>query len=238
MPVRLLSRQKQIPNGFRFRQNEINWSAPKGASLDVIVRSLIAARAANPAQLRKHNWSLDYNLVMNEVDEYNARLCQIHGWDNYISQPQVPTVPKPSPPDQARRLKSLGAAAAAAKSLVAGARSLMEWDESGEPAVPAELSEHRAVICTTCPLNEPGDFTKWFTVPAAEIIKRRIEKAQARKLTTPRDEHLHLCTACHCPLKVKVHVPIGWITKRIEPEQMAKLRRAPNCWIPAEADRQ
>ncbi len=237
MAVRLISRQRSIPFGFRFYQPEINYRANRNASFDQVVKGLIYARQANPVQLRKHKWSLDYNIVAEEVDEFNARLCQSHGWDNFISVPQVPTIPKVQPPNQAKALASLKAAAVAGKELVAGAKTLVEFLDSGEAPVSAELSEHRAIVCSTCPKNEPGDFTKWFVRPAAELIKQQIEKAQARKLSTPRDDQLNLCTACHCPLKLKVHVPIDWITKRLSEEQMVKLMEAPACWIPLESER-
>ena len=237
MAVRLISRQKFIPGGFRFFQPEINFRAQRNASFDVIVNSVIRARAANPAKLNIHKWSLDYNIVANEVDEFNSKICQAHGWDDYIQVPQLPTVPKAQPPNQAKALQSLKDAAVRAKELVAGAKTLIEWIDSGDNAVGQDLANHRAIICSTCPKNEPGDFTKWFTVPAAELIRRQVQKAQTRSLSTVRDEQLNLCTACHCPLRLKVHVPIDWITKRISPDQMTNLRQAPACWIPAEIER-
>lgn len=237
MAARLISRQKFIPGGFRYFQPEINFRAPRNVSFDAIVKSLIAARAANPAKLKQNKWSLDYNTVANEVDEFNAKLCQSHGWDEYLVSTQVPTLPKFTPPNQAAVLQSLGAAAARARELVAGAKTLIEWIDSDQPPVPAELSEHRSIVCSTCPKNETGDFTKWFTVPAAELIRRQVQKAQNRQLATPRDAQLNLCTACHCPLKLKVHVPIEWISKRLAAEQIQKLREAPSCWIISEMSR-
>lgn len=237
MAARLVSRQKWLPGGFRFFQPELNWRAQRNVSFDQIVQALIRARLANPAQLKKHGWSTEYNAVANEVDEYNAKICQAHGWHDYVAQPIHGASPKLNPRDQANLLQSLKDAAARAREMVSGARTLLEWKDSGQGAVPAELSEHRAIVCSTCPINEPGDFTKWFTTPAAELIKRQIEEAQARKLTTARDDQLHLCTACHCPLKLKVHVPIDWIAKRIPGEQIERLRKAPSCWILAELDR-
>lgn len=103
-------------------------------------------------------------------------------------------------------------------------------------AVPAETSASRAEVCAKCPLNSPEDLTKWFTVPAAELIKRRIERAQSRRLTTPKDDLLHLCTACHCPLKLKCHVPIQWIAKRLTDEQKERLKGGKDCWIISEIE--
>lgn len=231
MSVRLISRQRSIPYGYRFFQPEINWSAPRGASFHRIVVELIEARKGNPAMLQRHKWSLEYDAVANEVDEYNAAICLNHGWKDFISEPRAIAIPKPQPQHQAQVVQSLKDAAARAKELVAGAKTLIEWIDSGEGAVQAVEAERRAAICATCPKNEAGDFTTWFTIPAAELIKRQVQRAQERKLSTSQDEKLNLCTACHCPLKLKVHVPLDWIKKRLTAGQMERLKQAPNCWI-------
>jgi cytochrome c553 len=153
------------------------------------------------------------------------------GWTDYIVTDQGPSLPKSTPQHQQETLRSLSAVAARAKELVAGAKSLTEWIDSGEPAVPEEKATHRAIICSKCPLNQEGDWTRWFTVPASELIKRQVKKAQDRKLTTPRDDQINICVACHCPLKLKVHVPIPWIAKRLTDEQKAKLAGGKDCWI-------
>jgi hypothetical protein len=168
------------------------------------------------------------------VDAYNTQLCVQMGWTDYVTDGNTTASPKWDPLHQQETLQSLRAAAARAKELVAGAKSLGEWDDSGEPAVSRDLATARAFICSKCPKNESGDWTKWFTVPAAEIIKRRVEKAQARELSTIYDEQIQFCGACNCPLKLKVHVPIQWITKRLSVEVANKLREAPNCWVISE----
>lgn len=235
MAPRLLSRDKWIPYGFRFQQPEINWIAPRNISFDSLVRSIIAARLANPVQMAKHGWSTDYNHVAREADEFNARLCQSHGWKEYIMQSSHPVDPKFHPLNQSAVLQSLRDAAARAKELVQGAKTLVEWIDSGDSPVPQELAERRAAVCLQCPKNEPGDFTKWFTTPAAELIRRQVLRSQARSMTTAHDEKLNLCTACHCPLKLKVHVPIEWITKRLTDQQKAGLAQGKDCWILAES---
>lgn len=231
---RLLNRQKQIPNGYRFYIPRLRWQSPKNASFEVIVMSAIAALMANRRVADILKWDLSHDAMADRVDEYNAKICEANGWNDFIVQPVYQSLPKLSPRDQQIQSASLKAAVAAAKELVSGAKTLMEWIDSGEPPVEPEAAEARATVCSTCPKNEPGDFTRWFTVPAAELIKRQVEKAQSRKLTTGKDGALHLCTACHCPLKLKVHVPIHWITTRLSSPQMAKLREAPACWIISE----
>ena len=229
--LRLKDRQNQIPNGYRFYLPEIKWSAPGNfPSFKVVCDGLEAAIRANPFQAKKFGWPTDRTGIEDWVDKYNAELCSRMGWTDYIASNEGgASLPKMSPQHQLETLRNLGAAAVRVKELVAGAKTLMEWDESGEPPVPQDVATSRAIICSTCPLNQEGDFTKWFTTPAAELIRRRIQKAQQRKLTTPRDEMLNLCVACHCPLKLKVHVPLSWITKRLTQEQKDKLD--PKCWI-------
>jgi hypothetical protein len=151
------------------------------------------------------------------------------GWDEYIAAEGSPTLPKSTPQHQQATLQSLKAAAVAARELVAGAKTLIEWEDSGEPPVPADVALARAIICAGCPKNEKGGLETWFTKPASELIRRRVEKAQGRGLSTPRDDQLNICTACHCPLKLKVHIGLAWIEKRLTPEQKGRLD--PRCWI-------
>ena len=230
--LRLKDRNRQIPNGLKFYLPEVKWTAPGNyASFDRIVSQLQQVVAANPYLAAKNKWPTDRKGIEDWVDYYNATICAKMGWSDYIVSDTGGSIPKSPPQHQQGLVRNLAAAAVAAKELVAGAKSLTEWIDSGEPAVSAELSTHRAIVCSQCPKNEVGDFTRWFTIPASELIKRQVQKAESRKLTTPRDELLNVCTACHCPLKLKVHVPLAWITKRLTPEQKAKLAEGKNCWI-------
>src|SRR5215467_11817113 len=108
--------------------------------------------------------------------------------------------------------------------LAKGYKALKDWKASEDPPVPAEMSEHRAGICAECPMNQPGSFTDFFTIPLAERIRKDIEEAQQRGLKTSHDIRLHTCKACLCPLQLKVHVPIQYIAGVIDDEQRAKLR--------------
>jgi hypothetical protein len=228
--LRLKDRQKSVPNGYSFYLPELKWSAPKNfPSFTVVCNALEAVVRANPYQAGVNRWPTDRKGIEDWVDLYNATICSRMGWDDYIVTDTGGSVPKAQPPHQQATLQSLRNAVVASKELIAGAKTLMEWEDSGEPPVTPEAALSRAIICTDCPRNDQGGFETWFTVPAAELIRRRVEKSQQRGLTTPRDELLHTCTACHCPLKLKVHVPIEWITKRLSPEQKSRLD--PRCWI-------
>jgi hypothetical protein len=234
---KLLSRQRFVPNGFRYYEPAIKWQAPKNVSFDQVVTGLIRARQANPGLAKIHKWPTDYATVADQVDEFNARVCEANGWTEYITSAGGYSIPKTMPHDPLKALQSLKNAAERAKELVRGAKTLLAFLDSGDKPVSPELAEHRAIICTQCPKNEAGDFTRWFTAPAAELIKRQVEKSQAMSLTTPRDAQLNLCTACHCPLKLKVHVPIQWIAKGLTEQQIVTLKNGKDCWIIAERER-
>lgn len=235
--AQLKNRQMQIPNGLRFLQPETGWQSPRQASFDVIVRALIAHRRSRPDLVQKHNWSLDYDMVAAEVDAFNARLCERHGWLNYINTPNTEMLPPPkskAPPLQERKL--LDAAAGRAKKIWTGVRTISDFIASGAPTVDQKLAEQRAAICAACPHNGKGDFTSWFTAPAAGAIKRQIEAMQERKITTSQDDKLGTCDICYCAMRVKVHFPIEFIAAHTSGEVMDEFRKVPHCWVHKEID--
>lgn len=236
--MRLKDRQKSVPNGLTFYLPPLKWKSVdhvgRFPSFAVLCNAVERVVRANRALAAKHQWPADRGGIENWVDAYNAAVCARMGWDGYIMSDQGASVPKALSPHRSQLLASLKNAAAASRELVRGAKTLVEWEESGEPPVPVEKATQRAIVCAACPLNGTGDFTQWFTVPAAELIRRRIAKAHDRGLTTPRDDALNLCLACHCPLKLKVHVPLPWIRKVLSLEQMEKLKHGKDCWILAE----
>lgn len=233
---RLKSRQHFIPNGFQFYLPELKWQAPRMASFQVICDSLQRVIEANPALAQKHGWPRTRPGVEDWVDLFNATVCLRMGWNDYLlTEGGGDSIPKSRPPHQTLSLENLRAAAVKAKELVAGAKTLTEWIDSGEPPVPPEQSLARAQTCAVCPLNQAGDFTKWFTIPASELIKAQISRMAERKLSTPSDDRLNLCIACHCPLKLKVHIPIGWVIAKLSAEQKERLKGGKDCWILREA---
>ena len=56
--------------------------------------------------------------------------------------------------------------------------------------------------------------------------------AKRMKLSTSGDSQLGVCSACMCPLKLKIHVPIGHIFDYTDEETLAALH--PKCWILSE----
>lgn len=265
---RLVSREKMLPGGFTFRQPEVNWESTKWASFDSIVHALIAVRQGNPAMRDKHGWSVDYQTVANEVDTYNAVICEKMGWTAYYTgRPlqegaQTPPFPLPAPPIPFLRQGGSGPHAAAAKfpaptaaprvsgvlsagvamikKLAAGAATLLEWEEAGLPHVEQDKANLRAATCAGCPKNRPEKkLTDYFTVPLADMIKGKMERLAQLDLKTPDDDKLMVCDACYCPLRTKIWMPLDMVLKRVRPEDREELNKAqPRCWILSESDAQ
>lgn len=228
---RLANRQMQIPGGFKFMQPEINWRARPG-SFHGIVQQIIRARSSNVHYLKKHGWSVDPAVVADELDAYNAKICVANGWDKYVIGGAVgglpPPLPKPRSPEQE---KLLGVAAAKAKKIWTGVKTLNDWLDSGEPPVSKALSEARSATCVACPLNGKGDFTAFFTVPAAASIKRQIERMQERSISGSLDDKLGVCEACLCPLVIKTKTPMKFIKPYLSGEMIDELRKGKDCWV-------
>lgn len=231
---RLKSRNSQIPNGLFFRQSAINWDSRKVLSLhpsfETLVSAVISARTANPHQTQQNNWSLDRSVVGDEVEAFNVRVCQSMGWTKYLTESGGGGALPFSPPISPEQSHALVAAAAKAKKLWAGIRTLNSWLDSGEPPVPQEQAEKRAATCVACPLNGSGDLTSWFTVPAAASVKRQLERIQQRNISTSLDDKLGVCSACLCPLKLKAQTPIKFIQPNLSAEVIAELRKGKDCW--------
>lgn len=234
MAVRLLDRNRQIPYGFAFYQPETKWQPRRGIdSFDAIVRGLIAHRNANPYLRDKNKWAVDQATVENEIDFYNAQLCLAQGWTAYIQSGEGP-LPKAQPPSQSL-LKRVAVAGAKTRELIAGYNAIEEWRKSGKPPVSRETAAARAAVCAACPLNEQGDWTRWFTVPFAEKIRREIEDQTALALFTPYDEQLKVCTGCSCPMRLKVWTPLEFIAPTLNDKTREALAKGKSCWILHEA---
>lgn len=217
----LKDRNKFIPNGFQFYQPETQWSPTRMSSFETIVSAIIAHRNANPWLRDKNGWPTDHDSVANELDRYNTRICEQMGWTAYISTGGGPAPPPFQPLSQ--RLLRKGANAAV------GAETLVDWLDDGAPAVPAEKSAERAAVCKACPKNGTGDLLSIFTRPAAEAIRRTVERKNAMDLKTPDDDALGVCTVCDCPLQLKVHLPIEAIAPKLSPAVRSEFPEI--CWI-------
>lgn len=213
---RLLDRSRQIPGSLRFLQPETKFETPLWSSFDTIVDMVLQHRRGNHYLAQKNKWALDRTSIAEEVDAYNAALCKAHGWNNYISEGGD------DPKSNLSLLRS-------ASHLAAGGRAIADWLGDGGVPVAAVESESRAVVCADCPKNGKGDWTRFFTVPAANHIRRQMAIRNDMAVSTPWDDELGVCEACDCPLTLKVHSPIQHILKHLTAEVRSALD--PRCWI-------
>lgn len=220
MPARLKDRQHQIPNGFSFALPELNWQSQSFQSFDSIVNSVQQLIQANDKMAREKGWPYTRETIADWVDAYNASVCQFNGWNDYFTG-----TAEVGPPPKSTPLSS-------AQNVVAGAKTLADWIGSGAEPVSREQATARAAICVKCPVMAKGDLGNFFTRAAAEIIRMQIETAQDLELNTKYDKELGVCSACSCPMRLKVFVSLKPILNNIPPESKSKLHSS--CWIMAE----
>lgn len=217
---RLLDRSRQIPQGFQFYEPSTKWKPMPWSSFDTIVDGVMQMRRANPYLAQKNKWNMDRNSIADEVDAYNAAICKAHGWDHFIDGGTFS-----NPSQRPHGLLQSGA------NVVAGAKTLAAmFGEGGKPVV-SEEANRRAKICTDCPQNGKGDWTRFFTVPASNFIKKQLSILRDLDLKTSHDALLGVCEACGCPLHLKVWAPMEHILKNQPPDVDAQLD--PRCWIKA-----
>lgn len=225
--ISLKDRQKQIPNGLFFYLAPTKWRSKPG-SFESVTTQLRAHLIGNPALAKKLKWSLELEDLRVRVDYFNARVCEANGWkDYYVSDGGTPP-----PKTQPRNLGPVNAA----RAVVAGERTLNDWLGAGGVPVAAELANARAAQCAACPKNDKnqpetysGDWTKYFTKPAADFIRKMLEKRLVMKLSTPSDDKIDVCMGCLCPLVLKVHTPLKHIVERMP--DFVKAELAPECWV-------
>ena len=212
--------QMQIPGGYTFLEPATKWQPPPFSSLDSITSQLIAHRKGRPDLIQKYGWHLDPAVVLQEVMNYNIALCQSRGWTDYLVGEADARPFHPAP--RRNILQKVQAVAG-------GAETLIDWIKSGDEAVPVALANKRSEICVKCPMNKPGGFEAFFTVPIANAIHAAMQKRLDLKLTTENDDKLHVCEACLCPLPLKIWMPLERILAKMKPSVQAALHS--DCWI-------
>jgi len=222
----------QFPNGgWVFHQPQTGWNAPTpvASTFDQTVKLIIKHRQANPAIVAKHKLSTDPAVVSQELIKFQ----QIRG-----ALPPDP-IPKLTPPVSTPRMAgAVREAVAAVRKVAAGAALLFEWEEAGMPHVEQSLADTRSETCSTCPKNEKGkNLTDIFTVPVADMIKKKMERLEQSNLRTKHDSQLAVCSACLCPMRTKVWIGLDLILNRMKPETLAELNQTnPRCWILQESE--
>lgn len=213
------------PYSFQMLQPETGQSAPFTGSFNHCVEQTMMLRQSNPFLAERHGWRTDRAGVEHDVEQYNVARMIAGGWLGFIIQ-EDGNQPAPlyvMPPPQKKT------SVAAVRNVAAGVGVLLDWLGSGGKPVEQPLADSRAAICSTCPKNDGGDFTAFFTKPIADKIRTQLEIRGDLQLRTPHDETLTVCSACDCPLKLKVWVPMEHILAHTSEDTKTKLD--PRCWI-------
>lgn len=231
MPYKLKTRNRPIPNGLTAYDAATNTLPDQHTDFEFQCLQWQLARIGNPGLCRRYRVSTDLETIRGEVDEQLAKKCHDHGWTDFIIEVKGGGSPGHVPPFQQGHKGVLAKALA----VVGAAPPLIDWVASKEDAVPQAKAAKRASKCADmrngkpCPMNQAGDWTKFFTVPAAAIVKKALEMRLEMKLSTPFDEHLHVCMACECPLKLKVHMKTKKILDNMPQEDFDALDEG--CWL-------
>lgn len=223
----LKSRTEHPPYSFQFLQPETGQSSPIVGSFNHVVEQVMILRQANPFLAERHGWRLDREGIEHEVDQYNTARCIAGGWLNFVVMEGV----TPAQPDyvMSQPAQKKTSVVGAVRNVAAGVGLLLEWLGSGGKPVEQSVADGRAAICAGCPKNDGGDFTAFFTEPIAARIRTQLEIRNDLQLRTPYDEKLTVCSACDCPLKLKVWTPMDHILGHTSDEVKTKLD--PRCWI-------
>jgi hypothetical protein len=220
--------RSQFPNGgWQFFQPQTNWHNPmKMVGFDASVVAIIKHRQSNPAAIGQFGLATDATAVGNELEAYNRKR---------LGLPPVLSAENPLPKWAAPVgliSRSPGAVAAAVSNMVTGLGQWYSWTDQGA-VVSVSQAESRASVCVKCPKNETGDWTRFFSGPGAELVRRQLEAKNGMKLETSHDASLHVCGACQCPLTLKVWSPIRLVKEKLKPEQREQMPEI--CWVKTES---
>ena len=218
------------PGGWMYTESFIpQWTAPPG-SFDTVVRAVIALRQGNRALTAQHNKSTDYEVVSNEVDEFNAQRMLSHGWEAFVADGGTgPPNPVFSHPQRLRRSPGVVGIVRRAATVGVGMIRDLWLGDSLKPVSP-ELSEKRAQVCVVCPRHD-GDkeFIDKLTAEAAKGVRALMQAKYDMELKTSVDDKLGMCRACGCVLPLKVHVSLEVAKKKLKPGDFEQLHET--CWI-------
>lgn len=110
------------------------------------------------------------------------------------------------------------------------------WLGEGGKPVPPEHAQKRADVCLRCPNNQEKPFYEMFTGAIAFSVIRQLKLKDEMGLRVRREECLHVCSACMCILKLKVHTPLKFILESTSLDGLHE--HNPRCWILTEKEQQ
>lgn len=217
------------PGGWSFYEPSADWHAPGPLenTFEKQVANIIAMRKANPHL----NLSTDEPTVAAELEAYTEAR-----WAKTYSKAGMVKFRVETGEDKkkgSRFTQSFSKPLAAVAGLAGiDPTSLVEWLGAGGVPVGQTLSNQRANVCAGCPGNQKAGWRELLTLPAAMALKRYIESKHTLRLSTPYDDQLGSCQACHCVLELKVWQPASFIRESTEPAVFEKHRELnPECWV-------
>jgi hypothetical protein len=230
--ARLKSFDAHPPGGFQVLIPEIGMRKPETGSFTHCENFVMGVVRGNRFLAEKHSWNPSREWARAYVENQNVARClakpEYHHFLILDGEPAA--LPPRDIPDGGHSKKNvLADAVGAAKGVAAGVRVLLDWLGSGGKPVNQEVASGRALICASCPKNNGGDWKRVFTEPVANKIRAQLEIKHQMKLATAHDGALTVCSACDCPLPLKVWTPLEHILKFTEEDTAAKLD--PRCWI-------
>jgi len=114
------------------------------------------------------------------------------------------------------------------KNIKVGMATLVDWFGKGASPVDKQVAEMRASVCVRCPMNQAGSWTdRWGEY--ADTVLGVFWWLKTKGCESTQDENLHICTACDCPMRVKIWVPREMIDDHLPESTKAKLWS--ECWM-------
>lgn len=200
----------------------------KGSFRSVCEQTLVLVNS-NPFLAKKHGWPTTMEGMEIMVENYTVQRCLAGRWLDWL----LLDAPFPEATPSYQKKTLLAGVVGGVARVKAGIGVLLEWlGDGGQPVDPA-LAVARASVCATCPKNDGGDFKAYFTKPIADRIRLQLEMRGEMQLRTSHDDKLTVCSACDCPLKLKVHVPIDYVLRHTSNSTRSNLD--PRCWILSES---
>jgi len=217
------------PYGWRYINPVFGMKKDDEGSFSTICQKELARRKANKYLCEKHNLGLDMASVQHDVEQQNVARCRAHNWNEFVEE-EMPMQRYVA--DGSKKNRFGNAAGGGIRRVAAGVGVLIDWLGNGGKPVDQAVAEHRANVCATCPKNDGGDWKSFFTGKIADKIRKQLEIKNDLSLRTAQDDKLTVCSACDCPLPLKVFTPLAHVLAHTDDE--LKKRLADCCWILAE----
>lgn len=234
--------------GYKYFIPQLGWPKDIEAefgvqSLDVVAMKIRTMRLANPRFNSQPDWTTDLEAIRQQVSEATA-IC-LHNDPRFCTPgPAAGGAPKKvgNPLRRSWLSQSVAAAIETAREVAGGVGAWLEWLGPTGEVVDQETANRRAHVCAhmldgpdgpkPCPKNQGGGLLAWFSQEGADEVKAMLEVKHQMKLSTPYDGQLHVCSACHCPMDLKVWATLPFMLERLRPAQKADLH--PQCWVLSE----